>query len=65
MAKNAVAGEAVEATAEQKRLTITVSLDQQTFDIITAKAKEDERTAAAWTARFLRKWLLVTPPVEG
>ena len=51
MAKEAAG--TTEAKAE-KRLTIAPTFDQETFDEIVQRAKDDERSPAQWLARFVR-----------
>jgi|GEM_PF-4126114 len=62
MAKNAAAGDAVETTpAADKRLTVSPTLDQETYDKIKKLAEDDERTMAQWVARYLRQQLKSHP----
>ena len=55
MAKNAVVGDA--AAVADKRLTVSPTLDQETYDKIKKLAEEDDRSMAVWTARYLRQQL--------
>lgn len=43
--------------AEGSRLTVTVTLDPQTYEKVTKEAARDERTPARWLARFVKREL--------
>ena len=43
------------------RLTVSPTLDQETYDKIKALAAEDDRSMAVWTARYLRQQLKSHP----
>ena len=43
------------------RLTVSPTLDQETYDKIKKLAEEDERTMAQWVARYLRQQLKSHP----
>jgi hypothetical protein len=58
MPKKAAGDGTTEAATEQaKRLTISPTFDQETYDKIVAAAKEDERSPAVYLARLVRKTL--------
>ena len=50
-------GAATSTELKATRLTVSPTLDQETYDKIKKLAEEDDRSMAVWTARYLRQQL--------